>query len=83
MAPHSASAKPIVDPRCPAPPVTNAVLPFKSNNSEIDSYDTVFRLGMVPLSNFRNEAGLKSNFVYIRDRKLRRSKGNFVDECID
>lgn len=47
---------------------------------QIDAYDTVFRLGMVPLSNFRNEAGLKNTFVYIRDRKLRQSKGNFIDK---
>ncbi|CCO20785.1 sialyltransferase [Bathycoccus prasinos] len=63
-----------------------AVVGYGSNlldiprGTQIDSYDTVFRLGMVPLSKFRIEAGLKNNFVYIRDRKLRRSKGNFVDE---
>lgn len=63
-----------------------AVVGYGSNlldiprGSQIDSYDTVFRLGMVPLSNFRNEAGLKNTFVYIRDRKLRRTKGNFIDE---
>lgn len=63
-----------------------AVVGYGSNlldtprGDQIDSYDTVFRLGMVPLSTFRNEAGQKNTYVYIRDRKLRRSRGNFIDE---
>ena len=63
-----------------------AVVGYGSNlldiprGDQIDSYDTIFRLGMVPLSTFRNEAGQKNTYVYIRDRKLRRSKGNFIDE---
>ena len=63
-----------------------AVVGYGSNlldnprGGQIDSYDTIFRLGMVPLTTFRNEAGQKNTYVYIRDRKLRRSRGNFIDE---
>jgi len=46
----------------------------------IDSFDTVIRLGMVTLNRYAVEAGVKNTFVYIRDRKLRKTRGNFIDE---
>ena len=65
---------------------TCAVIGYGSNllrtprGDTIDKYDTVIRLGMVELSKYAVEAGVKNTFVYIRDRKLRKSRGNFIDE---
>jgi len=47
---------------------------------QIDSHDTVIRLGMVPLTPFRTAAGEKNTFVWIRDRKLRKFKYTFINE---
>lgn len=52
---------------------------FRPRGSEIDEFNTVIRLGMVPITDFEHEAGRKNTFVYIRDRKLRTTGGDFID----
>jgi len=70
----------------PASWKTCAVVGYGSNlleipqGSTIDEFDTVIRLGMVNLNKYAVEAGLKNTFVYIRDRKLRKSRNDFIDE---
>ena len=46
----------------------------------IDAYDTVVRLGLTPLAKHAKLAGEKNTYVYVRDRKLRATKGVLVDE---
>jgi len=65
---------------------TCAVVAFGNNlltqprGEEIDSYDTVIRLGNVPLSPFRKEAGEKFSFLYVRDFRLVNTSHEFHDE---
>lgn len=50
----------------------------RPRGSEIDSHTTVIRMGVVELEKYKETAGTKSTVVYIRDRRLRRTKGIFV-----
>jgi len=52
----------------------------RPRGERIDSCEIVIRLGMVPLDPYAKEAGSKNDFVWIRNRKLRKTGHIFIDK---
>ena len=48
--------------------------------NDIDKCDTVFRMSVLPLSPYKEIAGEKNTFVFVRDKRLRKFNYEFRDE---
>ena len=48
--------------------------------NDIDKCDTVFRMSVLPLSPYKEVAGEKNTFVFVRDKRLRKFNYEFRDE---
>ena len=54
--------------------------PQNTRGNDIDKCDTVFRMSVLPLSPYKEIAGEKNTFVFVRDKRLRKFNYEFRDE---